>query len=432
MPPLAAPGPSGDLLLKVTPPRVPRDLVARQRLLADDARLRDCPVVLVQAPAGFGKTSLLAQWRREHLARGAVVAWLSAQPQDDPTRLVQGLALAVRAGAGRPTFGHTLLECAPPRRPRRHHRLAGRSGADGAGPGADRRRGRPPAGQPRARRWPTCCATRRPTCAPWSRRAPTATSASTTWSPTASARWSAPAALRFTLEETLELVRGAPRRADRQRRRRAPARADRGLAAGPAAGAVGDARRRRSRRPRCSAMAAPAARCASSSSACCSPTSIRPTPRSSPASRSSTTCIPSCAALTRGRRRRRAPGAPRRATRRSSSPASRASGCACTRWRATRCAQRARDCCRPPSRPALHARAAEWLAERGMLEEAARHALAAGQHDRAYELAERSLYESHDGARSPGRGARMAGRSCRPTSSTGVRACCWPRPGRSR
>lgn len=109
----AAPA-AGDLLLKVTPPRVPRHLVARPRMHSDDARWRDHPVVLVQAPAGFGKTSLLAQWRREHLARGAVVAWLAAQAQDDPARLAQGLALAVRIGAGRPTFGHVLLDAPPP------------------------------------------------------------------------------------------------------------------------------------------------------------------------------------------------------------------------------------------------------------------------------------------------------------------------------
>jgi LuxR family maltose regulon positive regulatory protein len=101
--------PTSDLALKVTAPRVPRHHVARARLRADHERF-DKPIVLVQAPGGFGKTSLLAQWRREHLARGAVVAWLSAQRQDDPARLVQALALAVRTAAGRPTFGHTLLE----------------------------------------------------------------------------------------------------------------------------------------------------------------------------------------------------------------------------------------------------------------------------------------------------------------------------------
>ncbi|HEX3138675.1 MAG TPA: LuxR C-terminal-related transcriptional regulator [Rhizobacter sp.] len=110
---LANQGSNGDLLLKVTPPRVPRHLVTRERLLSTDERVLGHPVVLVQAPAGFGKTSLLAQWRREHLTRGTVVAWLSAQSQDDPPRLVQALALAVRTGAGRPSFGHTLLAGPP-------------------------------------------------------------------------------------------------------------------------------------------------------------------------------------------------------------------------------------------------------------------------------------------------------------------------------
>lgn len=103
-----------DLLLKVTPPRVPRHQLTRPRLQADHDRLSDHPLILVQAPGGYGKTSLLAQWRREHLAQGQVVAWLTAQPHDDVQRFVQGLSLAVRTGAGRPTFGHTLLEAATP------------------------------------------------------------------------------------------------------------------------------------------------------------------------------------------------------------------------------------------------------------------------------------------------------------------------------
>ena len=113
----AIPGDAGvvdDLLLKVTPPRLPRHLVARARLLSGDERFLERPVILVQAPAGFGKTSLLAQWRREHLAHGTVVAWVSAQPEDDGQRLVQSLALAVRVAAGRPTFGRVLIDVAPP------------------------------------------------------------------------------------------------------------------------------------------------------------------------------------------------------------------------------------------------------------------------------------------------------------------------------
>ena len=36
-------------------------------------------------------TSLLAQWRREHLGQGRVVAWLSAQRSDDVTRTMVAL-----------------------------------------------------------------------------------------------------------------------------------------------------------------------------------------------------------------------------------------------------------------------------------------------------------------------------------------------------
>jgi LuxR family maltose regulon positive regulatory protein len=108
---MASPGGADSgLILKATPPRAPRNLLVRGRLSSDDAQFRDRPAIVVQAPAGFGKTSLLAQWRREHLGRGAVVAWTSAQASDDARRFVQSLVLAVRVGCGRPTFGHTLIE----------------------------------------------------------------------------------------------------------------------------------------------------------------------------------------------------------------------------------------------------------------------------------------------------------------------------------
>jgi len=109
-----ATGATHELWLKVTPPRVPRHLLARPRLLSTAESLADRPVILVQAPPGFGKTSLLAQWRLEHLAQGTVVAWVAAQPRDEPDRLAQCLALSIRMGSGRQTFGHTLLEAAAP------------------------------------------------------------------------------------------------------------------------------------------------------------------------------------------------------------------------------------------------------------------------------------------------------------------------------
>lgn len=99
-----------EIVLKTTPPRAPRHQLARPRLSLDDERFRDCPVIVVQAPAGFGKTSLLAQWRRENLARGAAVAWLSADERDEPQRFLHSLVLAVRTGCARPSFGRFLLE----------------------------------------------------------------------------------------------------------------------------------------------------------------------------------------------------------------------------------------------------------------------------------------------------------------------------------
>ena len=101
-----------DLLFKATPPRAPRHLLVRPRLSLEDERFRDRPVTVVQAPAGFGKTSLLAQWRREHIACGAAVAWLLADGRDDLGRFLRSLVLAVRVGCGRPAFGHTLLDVA--------------------------------------------------------------------------------------------------------------------------------------------------------------------------------------------------------------------------------------------------------------------------------------------------------------------------------
>ncbi|BDI05877.1 LuxR C-terminal-related transcriptional regulator [Sphaerotilus microaerophilus] len=103
-----------DLLLKVTPPRVPRQQLTRGRLAIEGGTGRQQRGILVQAPGGFGKTSLLAQWRREYLARGSAVAWLSAQGVDDAARLLHALALSVRVGAARPAFGHTLLDAATP------------------------------------------------------------------------------------------------------------------------------------------------------------------------------------------------------------------------------------------------------------------------------------------------------------------------------
>lgn len=99
-----------EFVLKTMPPKAPRHLLVRPRLSSVDEHFREHRLIVVQAPAGFGKTSLLAQWRREYLSQGAAVAWLSVDERDDPYRFLQGLVQAVRVGAARPAFGRILLE----------------------------------------------------------------------------------------------------------------------------------------------------------------------------------------------------------------------------------------------------------------------------------------------------------------------------------
>src|SRR5215218_8544687 len=75
---------------KLQPPRARRRLVQRHRLTD---RLRadggEAPrLVLVAAPAGFGKTTLLAQWLAAAERSQRRVAWLALDPGDADLRLV--------------------------------------------------------------------------------------------------------------------------------------------------------------------------------------------------------------------------------------------------------------------------------------------------------------------------------------------------------
>ena len=99
--------PNAQLVLKTTPPRIPRTTLERSRLSGTRPEFADKSVILVQAAGGYGKSSLLAQWRKEALQAGVVVAWLRLDGRDSDDRLVLGLAAAMRAGGARPDFGHT-------------------------------------------------------------------------------------------------------------------------------------------------------------------------------------------------------------------------------------------------------------------------------------------------------------------------------------
>ncbi|MGH2618439.1 MAG: AAA family ATPase, partial [Thermomicrobiales bacterium] len=74
-------------------PPLPRQTVHRARLLATLERgVRDHKLMLLAAPAGYGKTTLLAQWAHASRVR---VAWLSLGEEDnDPDRFFRSLLTA--------------------------------------------------------------------------------------------------------------------------------------------------------------------------------------------------------------------------------------------------------------------------------------------------------------------------------------------------
>src|SRR5215510_6216774 len=83
------------LPLKLTPPP-PRDgVLLRPDLQALLSEVRLHPITLVVAPAGYGKTTLLAQWVQELSRTGAPVGWLTLdRGERDPAMF---LAYLIRA-----------------------------------------------------------------------------------------------------------------------------------------------------------------------------------------------------------------------------------------------------------------------------------------------------------------------------------------------
>jgi LuxR family maltose regulon positive regulatory protein len=98
------------LFLKVTPPKLRKTLLVRERLRRIGAADEDAAVLLVEAPAGYGKTSLIAQWRLDWLQSGAAVGWLNLDAGDPPITLVSGIALGLRRSMGRTNFGADAIE----------------------------------------------------------------------------------------------------------------------------------------------------------------------------------------------------------------------------------------------------------------------------------------------------------------------------------
>lgn len=67
---------------KFAPPRIGTQTIVRERLLEDFRAMTQCRVGLVTGSAGFGKTTLLAQWRQVMIRAGYEVAWLALSADD--------------------------------------------------------------------------------------------------------------------------------------------------------------------------------------------------------------------------------------------------------------------------------------------------------------------------------------------------------------
>lgn len=81
---------------KLTPPHNPSGLIERQRLSGLLEQVLKSRVVLIQAPAGFGKSSLLSQWFGRLRASGYGAGWLNIDRGDrDPLDLLTYLAAAI-------------------------------------------------------------------------------------------------------------------------------------------------------------------------------------------------------------------------------------------------------------------------------------------------------------------------------------------------
>jgi LuxR family transcriptional regulator, maltose regulon positive regulatory protein len=108
---------AGPLLeTKLHVPRRRRGLVARPRLIERLSLQAEPALTLVSAPAGFGKTTLLAEWLAAVSADGRRVAWLSLDKSDnDPALFWTYLIGALRTaadGVGGPAL--TLLQSPQP------------------------------------------------------------------------------------------------------------------------------------------------------------------------------------------------------------------------------------------------------------------------------------------------------------------------------
>ena len=96
-------------LTKTAPPAVRKFAIERSRLLGFLEAAAARRLVLFKAPAGYGKTTLAAEWCQKLREAGAIVAWLSLDADDnEPGAFAYHLARAVESAA--PGLGREAVE----------------------------------------------------------------------------------------------------------------------------------------------------------------------------------------------------------------------------------------------------------------------------------------------------------------------------------
>jgi LuxR family transcriptional regulator, maltose regulon positive regulatory protein len=81
------------LATKFYMPTVPGPLISRPRLTSLLNESLNYPFTLVSAPAGFGKTTLLATWGRSLTASNSWLCWVSLDKEDNEPQLFWTLIL---------------------------------------------------------------------------------------------------------------------------------------------------------------------------------------------------------------------------------------------------------------------------------------------------------------------------------------------------
>ncbi len=104
-----AQGPIELIVTKLFPPISRGGLIGRSRLLDRLQSQGERRLTLVSAPAGFGKTTLLAQWHDVLAAKGMSCCWLSLDDEDrEPSRFLRYFVAALQTVA--PSCGARALE----------------------------------------------------------------------------------------------------------------------------------------------------------------------------------------------------------------------------------------------------------------------------------------------------------------------------------